>query len=449
VIDRAERERRIAERDQLAQDAMPMLDHRSESTAIESTKSPTLIRRLGRIGVIAFVLYICLVAVLPWQQFVPGKGRVIAFDPLDRPQLLEAPLPGRIVESRVVEGQRVSQGEVLFVMADNDPELAANLEEQQVAARESLDQAATRLREIRNQLAAAQEALPEVVAAAELQLDAAQIAAETAEAQYVRIKELFESDIAGLVSRRDYELALQDRDQKVAAFRRAEAGLRQARLDTQGDLNSLRASVASARSDSAKAAADLAKIRSDASAIGRQSVLAPRDGVIFRVNATEGSFLDKGKPIATIVPDTDQRMVQLWMDGNDIPLVREREVLADGTVDEGSLVRLQFEGWPAVQFIGWPSVARGTFGGEVVLIDPTDDGTGRFRVLVAERPDVVRDGEEVPWPDDRWLRQGVQVNGWVLLNRVPLWFEIWRQLNGFPPALPESPEGATQTAASK
>jgi hypothetical protein len=103
-------------------------------------------------------------------------------------------------------------------------------------------------------------------------------------------------------------------------------------------------------------------------------------------------------------------------------------------------VRVQFEGWPAIQFIGWPSVARGTFGGEVVLIDPTDDGTGRFRVLVAPKPDVVDDGTEVvEWPGTRWLRQGVQVNGWVLLQRVPLWFEIWRQLNGFPPALPTDP----------
>jgi hypothetical protein len=171
-------------------------------------------------------------------------------------------------------------------------------------------------------------------------------------------------------------------------------------------------------------------------------VEAPRDGVIFRVNATEGSFLSAGKPLATIVPETpaEDRRVEIWMDGNDVPLIRAREVDPDGQmVSEGSSVRLQFEGWPAVQFVGWPSVARGTFGGEVVLIDPTDDGTGRFRVLVAPKPDVVRDGERVDWPGPRWLRQGVKVRGWVLLNRVPLWYEIWRQLNGFPPALAETP----------
>jgi hypothetical protein len=162
--------------------------------------------------------------------------------------------------------------------------------------------------------------------------------------------------------------------------------------------------------------------------------------VVFRVNTTEGEFLSAGDPMATIVPDTEERLVELWMDGNDIPLIQERDTLADGRiVQEGSRVRLQFEGWPAVQFIGWPSVARGTFGGEVVLIDPTDDGTGRFRVLVAPRPDTTGDGDVVDWPGTRWLRQGVLANGWVLLGRVPLWYEIWRQLNGFPPALQGDP----------
>lgn len=135
-------------------------------------------------------------------------------------------------------------------------------------------------------------------------------------------------------------------------------------------------------------------------------------------------------------------MAELWLSGLDMPLVAPREVDGTGKVLRvGSPVRLQFEGWPALQFVGWPSVARGTFGGEVVMVDPTDNGKGKFRVLVAEKPDVVEraDGrtETIAWPDARWLRQGVRVNGWVLLQQVPLWFEVWRQLNGFPPVLTE------------
>jgi hypothetical protein len=104
--------------------------------------------------------------------------------------------------------------------------------------------------------------------------------------------------------------------------------------------------------------------------------------------------------------------------GNDIPLI-----------DVGRHVRLQFEGWPAVQFSGWPSVAVGTFGGQVVSVDATDDGFGRFRILV--RPDP----SDIPWPDQDFLRQGARAKGWVLLERVPLWFEVWRRLNAFPPVI--------------
>ncbi|MEM9588586.1 MAG: toxin secretion protein, partial [Planctomycetota bacterium] len=94
-------------------------------------------------------------------------------------------------------------------------------------------------------------------------------------------------------------------------------------------------------------------------------------------------------------------------------------------VDPGRHVRLQFEGWPAVQFAGWPSVAVGTFGGEVISVDATDDGNGRFRILV-------KPTEEEKWPADKYLRQGVRTNGWVLLEQVPLWYEVWRNMNGFP-----------------
>jgi hypothetical protein len=135
-------------------------------------------------------------------------------------------------------------------------------------------------------------------------------------------------------------------------------------------------------------------------------------------------------------------MVEVWLQGQDMPLVTPREVGPEGKIlREGSPVRLQFEGWPALQLIGWPSLARGTFGGEVVLVDPTDNGKGKFRILVAEKQDVVQgpDGKatSVPWPGSRWLRQGVRANGWVLLQRVPLWYEVWRQLNGFPPVITE------------
>jgi multidrug resistance efflux pump len=440
------REERIAERETLATDAFPMLDHRVDFPAVSRTESPRFVRRLGMAAAVGVVLYMLLITLLPWQQFVRGNGQVVALDPLDRPQLLEAPLSGRLVESRVVEGQQVQAGDVLFVIGDNDPDLLANLELQREAAVDGLEAAAEKLDGYRQQLAAAEAALPEQLAAADLELAAARVAAETAALQFERTERLFANAAGGLVSERDFELARLERDRTSAALAQSEAGRRRIELDARGSISSLRADVAAARSDSASAAASLASIRSQTNVYGRLVVQAPRDGVVFRVNATEGTFLSAGKALATIVPETPpgDRRVELWMDGNDVPLIRERMVDGSGNVvEEGSPVRLQFEGWPAVQFIGWPSVARGTFGGEVVLIDPTDDGTGRFRVLVAPVPDTVRGGEVVEWPGPRWLRQGVKTRGWVLLNRVPLWYEIWRQLNGFPPTLADSPTSGT------
>jgi hypothetical protein len=98
-------------------------------------------------------------------------------------------------------------------------------------------------------------------------------------------------------------------------------------------------------------------------------------------------------------------------------------------------VRLQFEGWPAVQFTGWPSVAVGTFGGVVTLIDATDDGQGKFRIVVTPDP------RDEPWPSGRYLRQGVRANGWVLLGQVTLGYELWRRFNGFPPVVALSEPG--------
>jgi hypothetical protein len=101
-------------------------------------------------------------------------------------------------------------------------------------------------------------------------------------------------------------------------------------------------------------------------------------------------------------------------------------------------VRLQFEGWPAVQFVGWPSVAVGTFGGRVYLVDPTTNDRGQFRILVEPDP------EDGPWPDQEYLRQGVRAQGWVLLNRVSVGWELWRNLNGFPPAREPEKSGGGQ-----
>lgn len=228
----------------------------------------------------------------------------------------------------------------------------------------------------------------------ELQLQASQSALATARIDERRARELFE---AGLAARRDFEQAqirIAEREGQVAA---AQAALNRA------DVNIARQSV--------------------------QIVRAPRDGFIQSLNAGDAATVVKaGDVLATFVPDNAVRVVEIFIDGRDVALVRP-----------GDKTRIQFEGWPAVQFSGWPSIAVGTFGGRVIAVDQSAQVNGRFRVLIAEEK---LDGNK--WPEERYVRFGAAVQAWVLLETVPVGYEIWRQLNNFPPELPAA-ESTGQT----
>jgi adhesin transport system membrane fusion protein len=434
-----------------AEPAMPLLDRESRLPALAMAGSARVARILAWSLTILFGILLVFLIFMPWQQFVSGYGRVVALDPMDRVVTLEAPLAGRVQKAHILEGQSVEAGDLLFELVDNDPNLQANLRQQKadiVARRDSLK---ARLDSIGAQLVQQEASYLLAVAAAKQRLEAARAASITATRQYDRIKALFQ-DRRGLASERDYELATLERDRTDAELFRAEAELRRADADGQAAVAAVGASRSSAEADLAAANQAIVSIDVQLNQFAQQRVTAPRAGIILRLHATEGSFLRAGSPLCTLVPHAADRLVELWLDGNDLPLLTPGSGVTAFPRGEypgknsirpylptGSQVRLQFEGWPAIQIIGWPSLARGTFGGEILSIDPTDNGKGQFRVLIGPRPDpIIRQGQtidKVDWPDARWLRQGVRVHGWVLLNRVPLWFEIWRQINGFPPML--------------
>ena len=194
-------------------------------------------------------------------------------------------------------------------------------------------------------------------------------------------------------------------------------------LAAQRDYEQTRIRVEELRTRVAEASAELNRADVNLSRQSVQMVRAPRDGVILRVNAGDSAtVVNAGDVVATFVPDNVQRAVELYIDGQDIALVRP-----------GARVRLQFEGWPIVQFSGWPSIAVGTFGGIVAAVDPSASTAGRFRVLVTEDPD-----DPNPWPTHDFVRFGSNARGWILLETVASGFELWRQLNDFPANLPES-----------
>ncbi len=213
------------------------------------------------------------------------------------------------------------------------------------------------------------------------EIDAAREAMATATRDVERAGTLFRE---GLASRRDWELA----QIKVADY----------------------------RAKIAKSEADLNAVVINRQRQSVQLIKAPRGGRIMRVEAVDSATLVKqGDVLATFVPNEAQRVVELYVDGRDIPLIFV-----------GRRVRLEFEGWPAIQFSGWPSVARGLFDGQVTAIDIAASPNGLFRVLVSPAPD------RAPWPTEPAVRLGAKVRGWVLMDTVKVWFELWRLLNDFP-----------------
>jgi multidrug efflux pump subunit AcrA (membrane-fusion protein) len=232
-------------------------------------------------------------------------------------------------------------------------------------------------------------------AATQTKLDAAQQALDTSRKNLDRQKSLV---VSGLSSQRSAELA----DLEYAKF----------------------------LSEISSASAELARIETRIARQASQSIVAPRTGIVQRIYAPQGGVMVKaGQDLALIVPETANRSVELKVNGNDAPLL-----------SVGRKVRLQFEGWPAVQFAGWPSVAIGTFGGEIAVIDPGADAEGNVRIIVFPE-------EGAEWPDARYLRQGVRVVGWILLDSVTLGWELWRQFNGFPPSIKMAPPRVVEMQA--
>lgn len=403
--------------------------------ALKLTGSTRLTRICGRLLILAFLIVTAVVLLAPWQQFVKGSGKVIAFNPLDRRISVEAPVSGRVKKLPIVEGQRVVAGQLLAVIEDNDPNLLENLNSQRLATNNRINFAKSRIEALNSQIQQQKLAKAQALDSARQKVSAAKIASQTAELEFVRVSNLFEK---GLASRREHEQAILRRDSTAADYLAAQANLKQTGSNFDSSIASIQASQESAKSDQASAERDLTTLDISVSQNERQQIKAPRDGIVLTVPVTDGSYLKPGDQICIIIPETESRFVEVWVNGNDVALITARSE-EDGVVTPGDPVRIAFEGWPAIQSVGWPQLAVGTFGGEVAFVDTTDDGTGRFRIVIAPTTDVVDRGDgqgpvEVDWPSgDRWLRQGVRTKAWVLLDEVPLWFELWRQINGFPP----------------
>ena len=442
--------------------------------ALRLARIARLVRRVGFVllGIIVLLTFSMLFA--PWQQSIRGEGAVIAFDPFERPQPVQAPIKGRIAErgEGVAENAYVTEGQLLFRIEDQDPlyldrlaRQVENVETELRVAKERLERAKDlRVNSERivavtgDELEAMKSARDEIVAAYDQfveqylntleakrsKVTATQAKLWQAEADYKRKKQLFaegiesqlkwqESEQKYLAAKADVQIAEQEVENALNGVEGKRREREAKRQEWEAKINKILSQIEKSKAEVAKADIDINKTTEEINqkesklldqerklAIQQtQEVRAPRDGYIMDLAVFDtASIVKPGDQLCRIVPKTENPAVQVWVAGNDAPLI-----------SEGRHVRLQFEGWPAVQFSGWPSVAVGTFGGTVALVDPTDNGNGMFRVVVT--PDTT----DHPWPDYPYLRQGVRSNAWVLLDQVSLGYEVWRRLNGFPQSI--------------
>ncbi|NOY42585.1 MAG: HlyD family efflux transporter periplasmic adaptor subunit [Planctomycetes bacterium] len=414
--------------------------------SLRLAKSSRWIRHMAKwLGLLLFAI-ICFTAFAPWQQFVRGSGRVVAYAPLQRRQVVQAPISGRVARwaDGIREGTRVEKGQRIVEIQDLDPNLLLRLQEQVVATKNELEALKQVSYAYEAQIGAFQAVREQTVAAAEeyimmaqqklkaenQNLEAVEAALLQVEADYERQKQLADE---GLASTFKQQVAQRKRQEALAKVEQAKAYIASAQngvnaknnergakeREAQAKINSATAQLRKAQGDVAKTEKELVALNVKQTQQQSQVVTAPWNGFIFKFETfQQGAMVKQGDPLFTLVPETTDRAVEIWLDGNDA-----------SWVSTGRHVRLQFEGWPGIQLAGWPSIAVNTFGGRVAVVDSTDDGKGQFRILI--QPDPTDD----PWPSDRFLRQGVRTNGLVMLERVPLWFEIWRQMNGFPPVV--------------
>lgn len=418
--------------------------------AIQLVSTP----KFGRIvtwWILGLFILLIIVLFVPWQQNVDGTGQLTALSPQDRPQNIQSPIAGRIDKWAVAEGQFVNVGDTIMVLSEIkekflDPELIPRLQEQVGAKQSAIKSTFDKAQSLSNQIGALNSSLILKLQQAtnkvyqgrlKVKSDSIDLVAEVinyaiADTQLTLGRNLYSK---GLISQVEYQKRQEKFQQSAAKLISQENKLLEAKnslLNAQIELNSIRADymekVSKADSDRnstlayvAEAEGDLAKLQNEyASMLVRNTfytIRAPQDGYILKaVRVGIGENIKEGESVVTIMPAFPKVAAEIYVKAMDIPLLRK-----------GQKVRIQFDGWPAIVFSGWPNASVGTFGGLIQVVDVVESENGKFRVLITADPD------EEPWP--KQVRMGSGAIAWAMLDNVPIWFELWRQLNGFPPNL--------------
>ncbi len=433
----------------------------------EAVQIPERLRFSSRLAIKLVVLFLLIIAFVPWTQTITVTGQLSAYDPYERPQDIEAQITGRIKKWHILEGVRVKKGDLILELDDYDPNFMSPdlltllaqrkraLEETRQAALARAEQLDKRIKEMQNLVkAAVPSAQARVIEAenkvreAHQKVEAAKIAVETAELNVDRHKLLAEQ---GLVSQRELELSIQGAIASKADLQGAQANLKAAeqamkalafgRDQVNAEVLQRLLDAEAARDASVAEAARVADQVADVSLRMSNAeqrrlasrILAPVDGTVVKMaQVGAGETVRQGERLVRISPTSTDKAIEMTADGLDAPLL-----------NVGRKVRILFYGIPAIPLPAWPELMAGTYSGIIKVIDQVDDGKGNFRFW------VVPDPEDRPWPDQTHVRQGTKAMGWVILNRVPLWYELWRRFNLFPPDYQERPPSLIDTLLPK
>jgi multidrug resistance efflux pump len=394
--------------------------------SLRALKTPRMGKTLAKcLMAIAAIFFAILF--LPWQQNVRGGGKVTAFNPANRPQTVETIIGGRVQKWFIVEGQYVEKGDTIVTLSEVkekylDPAFLKRLQEQISAKKNSLIAKDEKANALNRQITALRQTLKIKLEQAKAKLEAEKIKFENAENQFQRNKNLFEAGNIPLTKFQDIEYKYQE---SQANYINAISELDRVDAEYQDKISKSESELSNTQAELYETQGEVAKLENEFTNMQirnqQYQILAPQSGVVVKAfKAGIGETLKEGDAICTIMPNVPDIAVEMYVKAMDIPLI-----------SKGRKVRIQFDGWPALQFSGWPSVSVGTFGGSVEVIDLINTKPGEFRLL------IIPDKKDEEWP--KQLRVGSGIKGWVMLDDVPVWYEIWRQLNGFPPSLYEEP----------
>ncbi len=394
-------------------------------------------------GVLVLLLF------LPWTQNIRSTGSVTTLFQDQRPQQINSIIPGRIVKWWVKEGDFVQKGDTIIQLMETkddylDPELIQRTQEQLSAKEQKIFFYRDKISATESQVNALEEArqlkldglrnklvqMRRKVISDSAELSAAEIDNKIFTEQLDRARKMYADGIISLV---EYERRTAQYNKALAAFTEKQQKFQNTKQEITIlliEMNTVkqeaadkifkaRGEIASSRSDLASTEVEVAKNRNQLANYtvrGRQRcIIAPQSGQIIKAKKSGiNEIVKEGEMIVEIVPDRIEYAVELFVDPMDLVLV-----------NKGQEVRLIFDGFPAIIFSGWPQASYGTFLGRVIAVETNRSENGKFRVL------VVPGSKEEKWPNT--LKVGAGAKGFAMLKDVRIWYELWRQINGFPP----------------